>query len=154
MAATVKKSLITAITAAGTLVVLPSALGQETELIVISGDNQTTFAVETVATPEDIERGLMGRDELALNTGMLFDFGDVRPAEMWMKDTPLFLDMLFIDADGRILAIAKNAAPGSERRIGPGLPVRAVLEVSGGTADELSISPGDIISHTIFGTSN
>jgi uncharacterized membrane protein (UPF0127 family) len=110
------------------------------------------FTVEIANTPEAITQGMMFRESMAPDAGMLFDFGEVRQASMWMKNTLISLDMLFIDADGQVIAIARNAVPGSTRSLGPGVPVRAVLEIPGGRAKELGIQPGDTVQHPIFGS--
>ena len=101
------------------------------------------FEIELATTPEDIERGLMFRDAMPLDRGMLFDFGEVQPATFWMKNTKLSLDMLFIAEDGRIVGIAPDAIPYSEDLIPSPEPVRAVLELNAGTAERLSIAVGD-----------
>jgi uncharacterized membrane protein (UPF0127 family) len=110
------------------------------------------FTVEVASTPEEIQQGLMFRESLAPDAGMLFDFGQVRPASMWMKNTLIPLDMLFMDETGKVVAIARNAVPGSTRSLGPGVPVRAVLEIPGGRARELGIEPGAVVQHPIFGS--
>ena len=110
------------------------------------------FTVEIADTPEAITQGMMFRESMAPDAGMLFDFGEVRQASMWMKNTLISLDILFIDADGQVIAIARNAVPGSTRSLGPGVPVRAVLEIPGGRAKELGIQPGDTVQHPIFGS--
>ena len=110
------------------------------------------FTVEIADTPEAITQGMMFRESMAPDAGMLFDFGEVRQASMWMKNTLISLDMLFIDADGQVIAIARNAVPGSTRSLGPGVPVRAVLEIPGGRAKEVGIQPGDTVQHPIFGS--
>jgi uncharacterized membrane protein (UPF0127 family) len=120
-------------------------------LTVKTDDASHKFSVEMADTPEAITQGLMFRESLAPDAGMLFDFGEVRPASMWMKNTLIPLDMLFIDADGQVIAIARNAVPGSLRSLGPGVPVRAVLEIGGGRAKALGIMPGDTVQHPIFG---
>jgi len=109
------------------------------------------FEVELAITPEEKEHGLMFRRELPQGHGMLFDFGFDQPVAFWMKNTFIPLDMLFIRADGRILRIAENTEPLSERNIPSGGPVRAVLEVIGGTAKKLGIAPGDRVGGSIFG---
>ena len=81
---------------------------------------------------------------------MLFDFGRVRTASMWMKDTPLSLDMLFIAADGRIVNIVADTVPRSLAVIRSSEPVLGVLEVRAGTARRLGIRPGDRVEHPIF----
>lgn len=122
-----------------------------TPLSVKSSGETYEFTVEIADTPEAIQQGLMFRASLSPDAGMLFDFGGTRPASMWMKNTLIPLDMLFILEDGRVVAIARNAQPGSLRSISPGVPVRAVLELAGGRAAQLGIEPGDIVIHPIFG---
>jgi uncharacterized membrane protein (UPF0127 family) len=82
---------------------------------------------------------------------MLFDFQREQDVSFWMQNTYISLDMLFIKADGRILRIAENTTPLSTRMIPSGGPVRAVLEVIGGTARKLGIAAGDRVAHPIFG---
>jgi uncharacterized membrane protein (UPF0127 family) len=108
------------------------------------------FQVEMANTPEEKERGLMFRRELPDGQGMLFDFQFDQNVAFWMKNTYIPLDMLFIRADGRILRIAENTEPLSERNIPSGGPVRAVLEVIGGTAKKLGIAAGDRVGGSIF----
>jgi uncharacterized membrane protein (UPF0127 family) len=108
------------------------------------------FQVEMAITPEEKERGLMFRRELPEGHGMLFDFQFDQNVAFWMKNTYIPLDMLFIRADGRILRIAENTEPLSERNIPSGGPVRAVLEVIGGTAKKLGIAAGDRVGGSIF----
>jgi uncharacterized protein len=109
-----------------------------------------TFQVEMAITPEEKEHGLMFRRELPEGQGMLFDFQFDQNVAFWMKNTYIPLDMLFIRADGRILRIAENTEPMSERNIPSGGPVRAVLEVIGGTAKKLGIAAGDRVGGSIF----
>ena len=108
------------------------------------------FQVEMAITPEEKERGLMFRRELPEGQGMLFDFQFDQNVAFWMKNTYIPLDMLFIRGDGRILRIAENTEPLSERNIPSGGPVRAVLEVIGGTAKKLGIAAGDRVGGSIF----
>ncbi len=116
-------------------------------------DGEThAFQVELAATPEVRQRGLMHRTSLADNAGMLFDFEREQPISMWMKNTPLSLDMLFIKASGRILRIERNTRPESLRSIDAGGPVRGVLEVPAGTTRRLNIRAGDQVLHPVFGT--
>lgn len=138
---------------ASLILFLPAAFAQlETgPLSIQSGDEVHAFTVELANDPEEITTGLMERAELAPDAGMLFDFGVPREANMWMKNTLISLDMLFLDSDGKVLAIARETVPGSLRRINPGVPVKGVLELAGGRADELGIEPGDVVRHEIFG---
>ena len=99
-----------------------------------------SFSVEVVATEAEREKGLMFRRELPEGRGMLFDFQTEQPVAFWMKNTYVPLDMIFIREDGRILRIAENTEPLSERLVPSGGPVLAVLEVIAGTAKKLGIS--------------
>ena len=108
------------------------------------------FSIELATTEEERARGLMYRQELQEEHGMLFDFEREEPVAMWMHDTYIPLDMIFIRGDGRILRIAERTQPLSDRIISSGGSVRAVLEVAGGTAKRLGIAPGDRIGHPIF----
>jgi uncharacterized membrane protein (UPF0127 family) len=108
------------------------------------------FAVEMAENDAEREKGLMFRKELPEGRGMLFDFQREQDVSFWMQNTYIPLDMIFIQADGRILRIAENTEPLSTRIIPSGGPVRAVLEVFGGTAEKLGIAPGDRVAHPIF----
>ncbi len=108
------------------------------------------FSVEVVNRDEDRARGLMFRRELPERHGMLFEFDTEENVSMWMRNTYIPLDMIFIKGNGKILRIAENTKPLSERIIPSGGPVRAVLEVAGGTSKKLGIEPGDRVGHPIF----
>jgi uncharacterized membrane protein (UPF0127 family) len=92
----------------------------------------------------------MYRRDVPEGTGMLFDFKQDTNITMWMKNTYVSLDMIFIRADGRIHRIAESTEPESEKIVAAGAPVRAVLEVVAGTARKLGIRPGDRVAHPIF----
>ena len=129
---------------------MPSNAQSTSELTIKSGETLHSFTVE-IADTDDLRRlGLMNRETLDENAGMLFDYEQSQSVNMWMKNTLLSLDMLFIDEAGQVLGIARNAAPHSERRIGIGAPVRAVLELNAGSAAKLGINPGDTVVHTLF----
>ena len=108
------------------------------------------FSVEMATTEQEKETGLMYRKEVPDGKGMLFDFSPPQEVSMWMKNTYISLDMIFIRADGRILRIAENTQTESDRIISSGGPVRAVLEVVAGTAKKFGIAPGDRVAHPIF----
>jgi uncharacterized membrane protein (UPF0127 family) len=123
----------------------------ETQILEIASKSGVhTFAVEVATTDAERERGLMYRKSLPVGHGMLFDFKRDQNIAMWMKNTYIPLDMIFIQSDGRILRIEQNAQPLSERIIASGGPVRAVLEVIGGTARKFGIAPGDQVAHPMF----
>ena len=121
---------------------------ERVEIVTRSGVH--VFDVEMAVTPEERSKGLMFRRELPPGRGMLFDFEGEGPIAMWMKNTYISLDMIFIRADGRIARIAENTVPHSEATISSGAPVKAVLEVIAGTAKRLGIAPGDRVAHRIF----
>jgi len=129
---------------------LPAAAADRNTLEIVSKTGVHVFAVEVVANDADRAKGLMFRKELPEGRGMLFDFQRDQEIAMWMKNTYIPLDMIFISGDGRIRRIAENTEPLSERIIPSGGPVRGVLEVIGGTARKLGLAPGDRVAHPIF----
>jgi hypothetical protein len=139
------------------LVAIPPAVGQSleemaslSELAIETRSGRLAFQVELADTPETRGRGLMFRQNLPADQGMLFDFGSPRPVAMWMRNTFISLDMLFIDQNGSIEKIVPNTVPLSEEVIRSDGPVRAVLELRGGVAAELGIEPGDRVLHPLF----
>ena len=108
------------------------------------------FSVELAATDEELDRGLMYRRELPEGRGMLFDFKQDRPVGMWMKNTYISLDMLFIRSDGTIVKIAERTKPHSTKIISSGGLAKGVLEVIAGTAQKYGIRPGDRVAHPLF----
>lgn len=110
------------------------------------------FEIELAETRKQRARGLMFRRQMKADEGMLFDYRRPKPVSMWMKNTFIPLDMLFILADGRIESIRERAVPQSLANISSKGKVRAVLELNAGTVSRLSIKPGDLIQHRIFGT--
>lgn len=101
------------------------------------------FRVEVARTPAEQARGLMYRTELAPDGGMLFPFDPPRPAAFWMKNTYIPLDIIFIGVDRRIARIAARTVPYSLDPVESGVPVVAVLELAGGTAEAQGIAVGD-----------
>ncbi|WP_084418775.1 DUF192 domain-containing protein [Henriciella litoralis] len=124
---------------------------ETSDLTIESANGAHEFTVELADEPSEISFGLMDRETLGEDAGMLFDFGSPREPAMWMKNTLIPLDMLFITSDGSVQMIARNTVPGSLRTISPGMPVKAVLEINGGRAAELGIEPGDTVLHPVFG---
>lgn len=110
-----------------------------------------TFNVEIARSPAQRRQGLMFREKLAADAGMLFDYIKPQPISMWMKNTYIPLDMMFIDRDGIITHIAERAVPYSLQPISSNGPVRAVLEVNGGIVSRFQIQVGDEVRHKIFG---
>ncbi len=104
------------------------------------------YRVEVAETPAQQATGMMHRTEMARDTGMLFPLGRPRPAAFWMRNTLIPLDIVFIDADGRVARIAARARPLSEDLIPSGGPVWAVLELKGGEAERIGLRPGDRVA--------
>ena len=123
--------------------------GQQT-LEIASKTGVHVFSVEIANNDAEREKGLMYRRELPEGRGMLFDFHREQEVSFWMQNTYIPLDMIFIRGDGRIFRIAENTEPLSTRLVPSGGPVRAVLEVIGGTARKLGIEVGDRVASPIF----
>jgi uncharacterized membrane protein (UPF0127 family) len=119
-------------------------------LEIVTSSGVQVFSVEMATTEEEKQTGLMYRKELADGKGMLFDFSPEQQVSMWMKNTYVSLDMIFIRADGRILRIAENTEPLSTRIISSGGLAKGVLEVVAGTAQKYGIKPGDRVAHPLF----
>ena len=124
----------------------------QSDLVIQTTKGPQRFRVELADNDQSRARGMMFRTSMAPDTGMLFDFKQEQMASFWMRNTLLPLDMLFIKADGTILNIHQRAIPHDETGINSDGPVRAVLEVNGGTASRLGIRAGDKVEHAIFGT--
>ena len=148
------------------LLLLPIALGvasvasaqqlqlqtfEKSTITIATASGAKKFAVELAVTPAQEEQGLMFRQRLAPDAGMLFVFGETATRTFWMKNTLIPLDMLFIAADGRIVDIHERAVPLSEDVIASRAPARAVLELNGGTVARLGIKTGDVVRHKSFG---
>lgn len=124
---------------------------QDTLRVVKQAGGRYTFQIELARTPAQRQQGLMFRERLAPDAGMLFDYEKPQPVAMWMKNTYIPLDMIFINGEGIITHISTRAVPLSLQPISSKGPVRAVLEVNGGITDHLGISVGDEVRHAIFG---
>jgi uncharacterized membrane protein (UPF0127 family) len=132
---------------------VPHAVAAEVQpLEIVTKSGVHVFSVEIATTEQERATGLMYRKELAEGRGMLFDFSPEQQVSMWMKNTFIPLDMIFIRSDGRILRIAENTEPHSEKIISSGGLAKGVLEVIGGTARKYGIQPGDRVAHPLFGT--
>ena len=124
-----------------------SAAGlEQIPLTIESRGKRHAFIVEVARTPEEQTQGLMHRQSLAPDRGMIFPYDPPQPASFWMKNTLIPLDMIFVRADGTIGSIAANTVPMSLEPVPSGEPVAAVLEIAGGRSAELGISAGDKVS--------
>lgn len=120
-------------------------------LEIVTGTGVHRFQVEMALSDGQREIGLMHRRQLAEDAGMLFDFQRDESVLMWMKNTPLSLDMIFITADGTVANIAERTTPFSLATISSNGPVRSVLEVPAGTAKRIGLKRGDRVRNLIFG---
>jgi uncharacterized membrane protein (UPF0127 family) len=118
------------------------------EIVTASGSH--AFETEVARTMEERATGLMFRRELAENRAMLFDFGVEQKVMMWMKNTYIPLDMIFVGKNGRVVSIAHDAKPMSEDLIPSGGPTYAVIELAGGVAKKIGVAVGDRVRHSIF----
>jgi uncharacterized membrane protein (UPF0127 family) len=112
------------------------------------------FAVEIADDPQERSRGLMHRTELAEGAGMLFLFDRPQRQSFWMKNTPLPLDIIFVDARGVVESIAAETTPFSEQPLPSDGPVIAVLEINGGLAERYGIGVGAELRHPAFQDGN
>jgi hypothetical protein len=147
--------LRTVILAIAVLAAVPAAAVEfETDRLAIRTPDGTVheFTVELALTQEQRSRGLMFRQELASDRGMLFLYDRVGEHAMWMANTLIPLDMLFIKPDGEVVHIARRTVPQSRRPISAGERVGAVLELRGGTAQRLDIPEGSTVLYEAFGT--
>jgi uncharacterized membrane protein (UPF0127 family) len=129
----------------------PAQAAGKATIEIVSKSGVHAFNVTLATNDAERERGLMFVKHLPEGQGMLFDFKTDQPVSFWMHNTYIPLDMLFIRSDGQIVHIAENAKPLSDALIPSEYPVRAVLEVIGGTAEQLGIGVGDKVTGSIFG---
>lgn len=121
-----------------------------TPLMIKTSNGDIRFMVEVANTPEDLKTGLMYRTNLGFNSGMIFNIYPVRPMAMWMKNTKIPLDMLFVAPDASIIMIKENAEPMSEAHIICKEPVRAVIEINAGQVKRHGIKIGDKVTHMLL----
>jgi uncharacterized membrane protein (UPF0127 family) len=122
------------------------------QLSILTRQGSEWFNIWIADTPARSEQGLMYLKWLPVDQGMLFPQAAPRVMSMWMKNTLIPLDMLFIDAQGRVIYIRERATPESEAIITTPEPVKAVLELAGGECAQLGIRVGDKVRHKLFGS--
>nr|TFG51546.1 MAG: DUF192 domain-containing protein [Hyphomicrobiales bacterium] len=128
----------------------PQATVPQSPLTIVSEGKYHRFVVELADDRFEQQRGLMFRQSVLPNEGMLFDFGTDFERAFWMRNTLVSLDMIFVRSDGTIHRIAAKTTPLSDASVPSLGPVSAVLELAGGRAAELGIKPGDQVRHQIF----
>jgi len=125
--------------------------GEAETVIVATNDGDVVFEALIADSDTERQRGLMFREELADNEGMLFDYEEVQTVSMWMRNTLISLDLIYISPEGEVLKIIANAQPHSLRSLPSDFPVLGVLEVRGGLTRDAGIRPGDTVRHEMFG---
>ena len=116
--------------------------------------SNTQFVVELAKTPEQRQKGLMGRSSLKAQSGMLFLYDSPRHVSFWMKNTLIGLDVIFLSSNGKILKIYHNAKPESLEIMSAGENVSAVLEINGNLAKTIKLEIGDCVKHAFFEYNN
>lgn len=124
-----------------------AACSADGRLVIHTESGAHAFTVEVVDTPESRAQGLMFRQSLADDVGMLFDFKESRPVSFWMRNTFIPLDMIFIRPDGSVANVHVNAIPHDPTGIPSDGPVQFVLEIAGGRSVEIGLKPGDRVEH-------
>ncbi|WP_083649641.1 DUF192 domain-containing protein [Salaquimonas pukyongi] len=123
---------------------------QAEEIWIVTKSGRFRFTAEIADDPQERSRGLMFRKSMPPKHGMLFDFGEVRPVHMWMRNTPLSLDMVFLDETGTVTSIAERTTPFSDAIIDSGGPISHVLELNAGIVRLIGLQPGDRVEHASF----
>ena len=121
-------------------------------IIIETAEGPVELIAEIADTEASRQRGLMHRESIGPNEAMLFDFEVEQPVAIWMANTLISLDILYVRADGTIAKIIAHAQPLSRRSLPSDFPVLGVIEIAGGRAGELGIAPGDLVRHALFGT--
>lgn len=120
---------------------------KEGELTIFKSDSTTvSLDIEIAETEYEIQTGLMYRNSMQNNQGMLFVFKDDKPRSFYMKNTQFSLDIIYINSNNKIVSFQKNAKPFDETSLPSNAPAKYVLEINGGLADTQSIKVGDSLS--------
>jgi hypothetical protein len=119
-------------------------------LVIVDASGRHVFQVEVMRTQAQLEKGLMFRKFMPSDRGMLFDFKTAQPVMMWMKNTYISLDMIFMSRKGLVTHIARDAEPLSETIIPSDGPAYAVLEVNADVARQIGLKVGDQVQNEIF----
>jgi uncharacterized membrane protein (UPF0127 family) len=126
--------------------------GDPVPLTIMAENGTHEFLVEEAKTLDQQARGMMWRDSMGDNEGMIFEFEEPKVATIWMKNTAIPLDILFVRSNGKILKIEHMAQPYKLRSASSEAVIASVVELKGGRALELGIKPGDTVKHPFFGS--
>jgi len=125
--------------------------GEPQPLKIVTEDGEHDFMVEEAKTLAQQARGMMFRETMEADTGMIFEFDEPKVATIWMKNTSIPLDILFVRSNGKILKIEHSHKPYTLRSASSEAPVAAVVELKGGESKARGIRPGDTVQHPFFG---
>ena len=122
------------------------------KMVVKTSNGDVVYNVETATTQEEMSQGLMNRKELRADSGMIFDVNGAEGISMWMKDTYISLDMIFVNKEGKVIWLYGNAEPLSTTLIEPKVsePIAAVVEINGGDIAKHNIQIGDFVEHKVI----
>jgi uncharacterized protein len=150
IAATARAAFFFVLLLTGCLPSLAARAGEALQpLEFITDTGSHAFRVELADRPEERAKGLMFRRSMPKDQGMLFDFGHDTSVMMWMKNTYIPLDMVFVSRNGVVSKIVADTTPMSENVIDGGV-VAAVIELNAGMAKQISLKPGDEVRHAAF----
>ena len=125
--------------------------GEPKPLTIVTTEGQHEFLVEEAKTLDQQARGMMFRESMDADTGMIFEFAEPKLATIWMKNTSIALDILFVRSNGKILKIEHSHKPYTLRSTSSEAVVAAVVELKGGESKLRGIRPGDTVKHPFFG---
>jgi uncharacterized membrane protein (UPF0127 family) len=141
---------VLALAAVFSVLISPALALPRSDLLVQTASSEFRFDVEIADDASERAEGLMYRETMADNAGMLFLYSAPQPVQFWMKNTPMSLDIVFVRADGTIARIAERTTPFSEDMIPSGEKVSAVLEVKAGMMHQLGVRVGDRLKHPTY----
>ncbi|WP_427450853.1 DUF192 domain-containing protein [Litorimonas sp. WD9-15] len=124
--------------------------GEPQPLTIVTADGEHNFQVEEAKTLDQQARGMMFRESMDADTGMIFEFDEPKVATIWMKNTSIPLDILFVRSNGKILKIEHSHQPYTLRSASSEAVIAAVVELKGGESKARGIRPGDTIEHPFF----
>jgi len=124
---------------------------ETSRLTITTETGEHVFRIEQAVTSNERKVGLMNRKALPRDSGMIFRFEETQPVAMWMQDTLIPLDMVFVREDGTVAGVHEKAVPLSETIIPSPEPVRFVVELAGGVAGEIHLREGDRVKHPLIG---
>jgi uncharacterized membrane protein (UPF0127 family) len=125
--------------------------GEPKPLTIVTEEGSHEFMVDEAKTMAQQARGMMFRDSMGADTGMIFEFDEPKIATIWMKNTSIPLDILFVRSNGKILKIEHSHKPYTLRSASSEAVIAGVVELKGGESKARGIRPGDTIKHPFFG---